>query len=139
LDPAFWETFVSTTRLEVPILAALPRLHNRPLAKCGCRKFCMDFHGDHTSTCTAHSGATKAHDWMVSVLGRCSARPDTSCAHSTESRQAQAKGEAMLRCAIISGIKPGAGAWSLTSASPMTGLGQAATCSRTGACSTLRT
>ena len=22
-----------------------------------------------TSTCTAHSGATKAHDWMVSVLG----------------------------------------------------------------------
>ena len=29
----------------------------------------MDFHGDHTSTCTAHSGATKAHDWMVSVLG----------------------------------------------------------------------
>jgi hypothetical protein len=29
----------------------------------------MDFHGDHTSTCTAHSGATNAHDWMVSVLG----------------------------------------------------------------------
>jgi hypothetical protein len=29
----------------------------------------MDFHGDHTSTCTTHSGATKAHDWMVSVLG----------------------------------------------------------------------
>ena len=55
--------------LEVPILTALPRLHNSPLAKCGCKKFCMDFHGDHTSTCTAHSGATKAHDWMVSVLG----------------------------------------------------------------------
>jgi hypothetical protein len=29
----------------------------------------MDFPGDHTSTCTAHSGATKAHDWMVGVLG----------------------------------------------------------------------
>ena len=28
----------------------------------------MEFHGDHASTCTAHSGATKAHDWMVSVL-----------------------------------------------------------------------
>jgi hypothetical protein len=69
-DPALWETFVSTTLgLEVPTLAALPRLHNSPLAKCGCKKFCMDFHGDHTSTCTAHSGATKAHDWMVSVLG----------------------------------------------------------------------
>jgi len=60
--------------------------------------------------------------------GRCSARPDTSCAHSTESRQAQANGAAMLRCAINSGIKQGAGVWSLTSASPMTGLGQAATC-----------
>jgi hypothetical protein len=30
----------------------------------------MDFHGDHTSTCTVHSGATKTHDWMVSVLGQ---------------------------------------------------------------------
>jgi hypothetical protein len=58
-----------TLGLEVLILASLPRLHNSPLAKCSCKKFCMDFHGDHTSTCTAHSGATKAHDWMVSVLG----------------------------------------------------------------------
>ena len=31
--------------LWVPILASLPRLHNSPLAKCGCKKFCMDFHG----------------------------------------------------------------------------------------------
>jgi hypothetical protein len=46
-----------------------PRHHNNPLAKCGCKKHCMDFHGDHTSTCTAHSGATKAHDWMVGSLG----------------------------------------------------------------------
>jgi hypothetical protein len=29
----------------------------------------MDFHSNHTASCTAHSGATKAHDWMVSVLG----------------------------------------------------------------------
>ena len=29
----------------------------------------MDLFGDHTSTCTAHSGATKAHDWAVGVLG----------------------------------------------------------------------
>jgi hypothetical protein len=69
-DSALWETLVSTTLgLEVPTLTALPRLHNSPLAKCGCKKFCMDFHGDHTSTCTAHSGATKAHDWMVSMIG----------------------------------------------------------------------
>jgi hypothetical protein len=29
----------------------------------------IDFHGDHTSTCTVHSGASKTHNWMVSVLG----------------------------------------------------------------------
>jgi hypothetical protein len=34
-------------------------------------------------------------------------------------------GAAMWRSDIISRIRPGAGAWSLTSASPMTGLGQA--------------
>jgi hypothetical protein len=26
-------------------------------------------HGDHISTCKSHSGATKAHDWMVTQLG----------------------------------------------------------------------
>ena len=29
----------------------------------------MDLFGDHTSACIAHSGATKAHDWAVGVLG----------------------------------------------------------------------
>jgi hypothetical protein len=29
----------------------------------------MELYGDHTSTCTAHSAATKAHDWAVGVLG----------------------------------------------------------------------
>jgi hypothetical protein len=51
------------------VLSSLPCRNNSPLAKCGCKKHCMDFHGDHTATCTAHSGATKAHDWMVGVLG----------------------------------------------------------------------
>ena len=41
-DPALWETFVSTTLgLEVPALAALPRLHNSPrdtfIGVAGCR------------------------------------------------------------------------------------------------------
>jgi hypothetical protein len=37
-DPALWTTFVSTTLgLEVPVLSSLPRRHNSPLAKCGCR------------------------------------------------------------------------------------------------------
>jgi hypothetical protein len=44
-------------------------IHNRPLANCGCKKHALDLYGDHISTCTAHSGATKAHDWMVGALG----------------------------------------------------------------------
>jgi len=70
-DPALWTTsFVSTTLgFQVPVLSSLPRRNNSPLAKCGCKKHVLDLYGDHTSTCTAHSGATKAHDWMVGVLG----------------------------------------------------------------------
>ena len=56
-DPALWETFVSTTLglegkivnnaqrdggARRPILSALPQFHNSPLAKCGCKKFCMN-------------------------------------------------------------------------------------------------
>ena len=43
-DPALWETFVSTTPprrrpkgLGIPVLSSLPRLHNRPITKCGCK------------------------------------------------------------------------------------------------------
>ena len=68
--PAIWQTFfTSTLGLEVPVLSSLPCHHNLPAAKCGCKKFLLDVHGDHISTCTAHSGATKAHDWMVGRLG----------------------------------------------------------------------
>ncbi len=35
---------------------------------CGCRKFQLDTLGDHLCTCTAHSGAKKAHDWAVDQL-----------------------------------------------------------------------
>jgi hypothetical protein len=70
-DPAIWETFVSTTLgLGVPVLSSLPRLHNHPFAKCGCKKHDLDLYCDHISTCTAHSGATKSHDWMVGALGQ---------------------------------------------------------------------
>ena len=65
-ETALWETFVSTTLgLGIPVLSSLPRLHNRPITKCGCCKTPLDVYGDHTASCTAHSGATKAHDWMV--------------------------------------------------------------------------
>jgi hypothetical protein len=69
-DPALWETFDSNTLgTEVPELqvSCLPRHNVRPLAKCGCKTHCMDFHYDHTSTFTARSGASKGHDWMVSA------------------------------------------------------------------------
>ena len=52
------------------MLSSLPRRNNSPLAQCGCKEHYMDFHGNHTATCTAHSGATKARDWMVGVLGQ---------------------------------------------------------------------
>ncbi len=55
----------------------MPPSHASIIAQlCGFKKFYMDFHGDHTSTCISHSGATKAHDWKVSGSGRCSARPE---------------------------------------------------------------
>jgi len=73
-DPALWATFrfhdaFVSIGVGVPMLSSLPRLPNSPLAKCGCKRHALDLYGDHTSTCTAHSGATKAHDWIVSVLG----------------------------------------------------------------------
>jgi hypothetical protein len=39
-----------------------------PNATCGCRTFQLDPLGDHLNTSTAHSGAKKAHDWMVDQL-----------------------------------------------------------------------
>jgi hypothetical protein len=43
----------------------IPVIPEKPLTTCGCRKFQLDPLGDHLNTCTAHSGAKKAHDWMV--------------------------------------------------------------------------
>jgi hypothetical protein len=39
-----------------------------PLLACGGKKFAVDALCDHVSTCTAHSGAKKAHDWSVEQL-----------------------------------------------------------------------
>jgi hypothetical protein len=39
-----------------------------PLSACGCRKFQIDPLGDHICTCTAHSGAKKAHDLAVDQI-----------------------------------------------------------------------
>ena len=48
--------------------AQIPVIAEKPLATCGCKKFQLDPLGDHLNTCTAHSGAKKAHDWMVDQL-----------------------------------------------------------------------
>ena len=54
----------------------------KPLAVCGCRKFRIDALGDHLCTCTAHSGAKKAHDWEVDQL------PDLFCTtHKVKTQQ----------------------------------------------------
>ena len=64
-----WQTFVCTALgVPVPVLAALPTQPNLPRVKCGCKQFDLDFYGDHVSTCIAHAGATKSHDWMVGQL-----------------------------------------------------------------------
>jgi hypothetical protein len=48
--------------------AQIPMFVEKPLVSCGCKKFKVDTLGDHLSTCTAHSGAKKAHDWEVGQL-----------------------------------------------------------------------
>jgi hypothetical protein len=50
------------------VVAQVPVIVEKPLVVCGCRKFQVDGLGDHLCTCTAHSGAKKAHDWSVDQL-----------------------------------------------------------------------
>jgi hypothetical protein len=113
-------------RLEFSVLSSLPRHHNSPLAKFGCQKHAMDFHGDHTSQCTAHSGATKAHDWMVSALGPLFRTAGHTVRTQHGVTDSAANGAVTWRSAITYGTRLAAGAWSSTSASPMTVMGVAA-------------
>jgi hypothetical protein len=46
----------------------IPVIAEKLLEACGCRKFQVDALGDHLCTCSAHSGAKKAHDWAVDQL-----------------------------------------------------------------------
>jgi hypothetical protein len=60
---SLWQTFFAMTMgAQIPVIA------EKPLAVCGYRKFQLDAMGDHLCTCTAHSGAKKAHDWAVEQL-----------------------------------------------------------------------
>ncbi len=60
---SLWQTSFSTA-----MGAQIPAIAEKPLAGCGCRKFQIDPLGDHLCTCTAHSGAKKAHDWAVDQI-----------------------------------------------------------------------
>jgi hypothetical protein len=60
---SLWQTFFAMTMgAQIPVIA------EKPLAACGCRKSQLDAMGNHLCTCTAHSGAKKAHDWAVEQL-----------------------------------------------------------------------
>ena len=48
--------------------ATVPALAELPLSACGCKKFAIDALDDHGSTCTAHSGVKKSHDWAVDQI-----------------------------------------------------------------------
>jgi hypothetical protein len=63
LSASLWQTFFSTS-----MVAQIPAITKKPLATWDCRKFQLDPLGDHLNTCTSHSGAKKAHDWMVNQL-----------------------------------------------------------------------
>ena len=60
---SLWQTFFSTS-----MGAQIPTIPEKPFGTSGYRKFQLDPLGDHLNTCTAHSGAKKAHDWMVDQL-----------------------------------------------------------------------
>ncbi len=140
-DSALWTTSsVSTTLgLEVSVLSSLPRRDNSQLAQCGCKKHCMDFHGAHTPTCTAHPGATKSHDWMVSVMGPLF----RTAGHTVRTKNGVTASAGQRRCdvEIRTYLRDQAGSRSLVFDIPSRtiGLAQVATCSRTICCRIPRT
>jgi hypothetical protein len=81
-------------------------------------------------SCTSHPGVLgsipkrekPAHDWMISVLGPLF-RTAAGQTVRKGSRPAQANGAATWRSATTYETKRAAGAWSSTSASPMTVMG----------------
>jgi hypothetical protein len=60
---SLWQTFFATS-----MGAHIPVIAEKPLSACGCKKFRLDALSDHLCTCTAHSGAKKAHDWAIDQI-----------------------------------------------------------------------
>ncbi len=67
---SLWQTFFASC-----VGANIPALAELPLSACGCRKFQIDTLEDHLCTCTAHSGAEKAHDSAVDQIADLFAQP----------------------------------------------------------------
>jgi hypothetical protein len=113
--------------MEVPVLASLPSRNQRSPALCGCKKHGMDLYGDHTSTRTAHSGATKAHDWAVGVLGPLfrTAGHVVRTQHGVTASAGQRHGDVEIHSFLQDA------AWPSTCPSHTTESAAAATCSRT--------
>jgi hypothetical protein len=63
-----WSASLCQTFFSTSMDAQIPVIVEKPLATCGCRKFQLDPLGDHLNSCTSHSGAKKAHDWMVDQI-----------------------------------------------------------------------
>jgi hypothetical protein len=76
--------------------AQIPAIEEKPLATCGCRKFQLDPLGDHLNTCTAHSGAKKAHDWMVDQVADFFRTTDKVKTHQVVKRRGQPCGDIEL-------------------------------------------
>jgi hypothetical protein len=63
LVASLWQTFFAMS-----VGAHIPAIAELPPSACGCNKNALDALGYHVSTCTAHSGAKKAHDWAVAHI-----------------------------------------------------------------------
>ncbi len=60
---SLWQTFFATSMGAQILVIAV-----KPLSACGRKKFRLDALGDHLCTCTARSGAKKAHNWAVDQI-----------------------------------------------------------------------
>jgi hypothetical protein len=63
-----WSASLRQTFFATSMGAQIPVIAGKPLSACGCKNFQRDALGDHLCTCTAHSGAKKAHDWAVDQI-----------------------------------------------------------------------
>ena len=108
------QTKVQLCYSKVQLLDSLPLRNQRVSALCGCKKHGMGLYSDHTSICTAHSGATKSTDWAVGVLGPLfrTAGNVVRTQHGVTASAGQRRGDVEVSLGATSGMQRAAGAWS---------------------------